>query len=218
MFVAGIRGGPWRGQLYVSKYSLNLRSFGYRTHLDEPFVSRSMEPITITLDFLKSSSRGGPRVPRPLLLVKVTAAAAARAAPLFSRPKSTRSRESSFATFEKSHTNPTPSDPPFSFAQDDSSTTHARRMAPSIRRRALHLPCSGSPALLARRARRAPRPLAHNVFTYPHVRTERCCPVLHCSPFRFVICAAYLRFLGPRAIPYLELCRLADADQLESGR
>ena len=89
-FVAGIRGGPWRGQLHVSKYSLNLRSFGYRTHLDEPFVSRSMEPITIALDFLKSSSRGGPRVPRPLLLVKVTAAAAARAAPLASRPKFTR--------------------------------------------------------------------------------------------------------------------------------
>ena len=34
------------------------------------------------LDFLKkSSSRGGPRVPRPLLLVKVTTAAAARTAP-----------------------------------------------------------------------------------------------------------------------------------------
>ena len=124
-FVAGIRGGPWRGQLYVSKYSLNLRSFGYRTHLDEPFVSRSMEPITIALDFLKSSSRGGPRVPRPLLLVKVTTAAAARAAPLASRPKSTRSRESSLATFEKSHTNPTSSDPPFSLAQDDS--THRPR-------------------------------------------------------------------------------------------
>ena len=101
-----------------------------------------------------------------------------------------------------------------------SSTTHARRMAPSIRRRALHLPCSGSPALLARRARRAPRPLAH-FCTCPHARTERCCPVLHCtacSLFRFVICAAYLRSPGPRAIPYLDLCRLADADQLESVR
>ena len=43
------------------------------------------------LDFLKkSSSRGGPRVPRPLLLVKVTVAAAARSAPLASHPKFTR--------------------------------------------------------------------------------------------------------------------------------
>jgi hypothetical protein len=58
--------------------------------LDEPFVSRSLEPITITLDFLKSSSWGGPRVPRPLLLVKVTVSAAARSAPLASHPKFTR--------------------------------------------------------------------------------------------------------------------------------
>jgi len=81
-------------------------------------------------------------------------------------------------------------------------------------------PLLGSPALLARRARRAPRPLAH-FCTCPHARTERCCPVLHCTaclPFRFVICAVYLRFPGPRAIPYLDLCRLADADQLESVR
>ena len=113
-FVAGIRGGPWRGQLYVSKYSLNLRSFGYRTHLDEPFVSRSMEPITIALDFLKSSSRGGPRVPRPLLLVKVTAAAAARAAPL---AKSTRY---SFlhSRLSKKDTRTPLFGPPFSLAQN----------------------------------------------------------------------------------------------------
>ena len=59
--------------------------------MDETFAAaRSLESIIITLDFLKSSSRGGPRVPRPLLLVKVTVAAAPRAAPLASRPKFTR--------------------------------------------------------------------------------------------------------------------------------
>ena len=58
--------------------------------------------MTITLDFLlKSSSRGGPRVPRPLL-------------PPASRPKffTRYSTVPSFATFKKSHAPPLFFDPP----------------------------------------------------------------------------------------------------------
>ena len=33
----------------------------------------------------------------------------------------------------------------------------------------------------ARCARHPPRPLAHNPLMHPHVRTERCCLVLHCT-------------------------------------
>ena len=58
--------------------------------------------MTITLDFLKSSSRGGPRVPRPLL-------------PSASRPKffTRYSTVPSFATFKKSHAPPSFRPPPF---------------------------------------------------------------------------------------------------------
>ena len=65
-------------------YRVHTSTYRHRT------VSTLLGTMTITLDFLKSSSRGGPRVPRPLLLVKVTVAAAPRAAPLASRPKFTR--------------------------------------------------------------------------------------------------------------------------------
>jgi hypothetical protein len=51
-------------------------AIGLTWHLD--LIARYRFVETITPDFLKSSSRGDPRVPRPLLLVKVTAAAAAR--------------------------------------------------------------------------------------------------------------------------------------------
>ena len=189
-FVAGIRGGPWRGQLYVSKYSLNLRSFGYRTHLDEPFVSRSMEPITIALDFLKSSSRGGPRVPRPLLLVKVTAAAAARAASLASRPKFTRYSFLHSRLSKKDIRTPL-FGPPFSLAQNVRLDSWARDQF--LLSRVLTLSCPGiSQPLLAAPAVHLARWLTtpscihmyarNGAVWFCTVRTEGSCSVPPTSP------------------------------------
>ena len=74
---------------------------------------------------------------------------------------------SSFATFEKRHTN----------VRLDTWRTPRQFLLS----RRLTLLARGFPAL-ARCARRSPRPLAHNSLVYSHVRTERCCLVLHCSP------------------------------------
>ena len=89
--------------------------------------------ITITtsiryLDFLKkSSSRGGPRVPRPLLLVKVTAAAAAaRTAPLAQSSKF--SHHSRSRPLKKSYSPPL-LDPLFRREQDGHRHVSARTRA-----------------------------------------------------------------------------------------
>ena len=156
------------GKLSQSSLTWLLVSLGYIVRY------RSME--TITPDFLKSSSRGGPRVPRPLLLVKVTAAAAARAASLATRPKFTRYSFLHSRLSKKDIRTPL-FGPPFF------------RLSASTRGRATNsfVACSdtllarGFPAF-ARCARRSPRLLAHNSLVYSHVRTERCCLVLHRSP------------------------------------
>ena len=211
-FVAGIRGGPWRGQLYVSKYSLNLRSFGYRTHLDEPFVSRSMEPITIALDFLKSSSRGGPRVPRPLLLVKVTAAAAARAASLASRPKFTRYSFLHSRLSKKDIRTPL-FGPPFSLAQNVRLDSLGARPILFVACLTLSLPgipslCSLRPPFTSPAGSQLPR-----VFTCTH-GTVLSGSALFALKVR-VLCRLPA-LSGSPGQSYLVLCRLADADQLES--
>ena len=133
--------------------------------------------MTITLDFLKSSSRGGPRVPRPLLSSA-------------SRPKffTRYSTVPSFATFKKSHAPPSFRPPLFAFTHTSSCfacriIVDARQMVPRTTRRLSHTSCPGAlpSCSCVARARHPPRPLAHSSLMYPHVRTERCCLVLHCA-------------------------------------
>ena len=89
----------------------------------------------------------------------------------------------------KSHTHPPLFDPPlFAFTHTSSCfacriIVDARQMVPRTIRRSSHTSCPGAlpSCSCVARARHPPRPLAHSSLMYPHVRTERCCLVLHCA-------------------------------------
>ena len=152
--------------------------------------------MTITLDFLKSSSRGGPRVPRPLLSSA-------------SRPKffTRYSTVPSFATFKKSHAPPFFRPPPFCVH------THVILLCLSNhRRRATNGPedhsslvshlLPGSPALLLVRCARPP-PTSSTCSQLPHVSTCTHGTVLSGPALRVlkvrVLCCLFA-LSGPRAI------------------